>query len=122
MKRLLTIFLFLMLLTGLALADDGYVVTDYDFVGTLRVNNVMEVTEIITANFRERSHGIIRSLPEMMTVNVTAMGGEGENQYHLSIEDIDVDAPYSVSHSDNYTDIRIGDENVQDFLSGCYSG
>lgn len=112
MKRLLTVFLFLMLLTGLALADDGYVVTNYDFVGTLRVNNVMEVTEIITANFRERSHGIIRSLPEMMTVNVTAMGGEGENQYHLSIEDIDVDAPYSVSHSDNYTDIRIGDENV----------
>ena len=77
---------------------NGYHISDYDIAIDVGEDNVMYITENITAVFTESGkHGIIRTIP-------TVFGNQ-----RVFIDDIYVDKTYVVSTEADYVSIRIGD-------------
>lgn len=77
---------------------NGYHISDYDIAIDVGEDNVMYITENITADFTDSGkHGIIRTIP-------TVFGNQ-----RVFIDDIYVDKTYVVSTEADYVSIRIGD-------------
>lgn len=118
MKRVLPLFLIVSLLAcfclqfSAAAEDPGYTITDYHFEGTLQANNVMHVRETLDVDFNEPSHGIIRSVSNIITFDTSLYGGDAVYRYKAEIENLSVKgAPFTKSDTTDYTNIRIGDKN-----------
>ena len=89
-------------------ADYGYTIRNYDIEIDVKDDNVLYIKEVIDVYFREQRHGIYRTIP---TKNkVLRENGKTETRYAL-VTDIDVNKNYSTSISDDYIQLRIGDEN-----------
>lgn len=77
---------------------NGYHISSYDTIIDVQENNVLYITENITAVFTaDGKHGIIRTIPTVF-----------ENR-KVHIDNIYVDTTYSVESSREYIAIRIGD-------------
>ncbi|MBQ7486825.1 MAG: hypothetical protein IJT77_04995, partial [Clostridia bacterium] len=94
MKRVLPLFLIVSLLAcfclqfSAAAEDLGYTITDYHFEGTLQANNVMQVRETLDVDFNEPSHGIIRSVSNIITFDTSLYGGDAVYRYKAEIENL----------------------------------
>lgn len=88
--------------------DYGYVIDAYDVYIIVNENNVLEITETITANFLEERHGIKRTIP--ISNEVERLDGTKEVN-RVEITDIDVDNEFTTyKESGNYV-IQIGNED-----------
>lgn len=83
-----------------------YTITDYDVNIIVNENNVLDITETITANFLVPKHGIYRTIPTRNTV-VRNDGSKSSNRAVIS--DINVDNKFYVGQDSYSYTIRIGD-------------
>jgi len=105
----LTALLVLLSLPVTALADESYVIKNYDVHVTVGENNVLDVKETITVDFSERRHGIYHEVQ---------IAGEYENQpYTQRVYDYSVkDTPFELSRDGDYLMAKIGDPDI--YVSG----
>lgn len=87
----------------------GYIIDSYDVNINVKENNVLEITESITANFLQSRHGIIRKIPLRNTVR-REDGSVTKNSVRMS--DLSVNDPYKVSNESGYRVIKIGDADT----------
>ncbi len=98
-------------------ADSGYTITNYAVNATLNADNTVTQTEDITVIFHEARHGILRSLPETVSVEKETAEGLKTFSYRMKIKDIYVEgAPFEAYTEDGFTILRIGDEDA--YLTG----
>lgn len=90
-------------------ADDSWVINDFAAQFAIRQDSSMAVTERIAVDFRSTpKHGIFRDIP------VTYVYNDTHNRvYNLSVQSVKdergSDYQYSVTHSDAYVRIKMGD-------------
>ena len=116
MKKLLCTLAALALCLALAapaLADDaGYRVDKMDVQAQLHENNVMSVTETITVTFDEPRHGIVRVLPEKLTMLREVDGEERTMYYRAKVGNVTATgAPAKLSSENGSRAIRLGNED-----------
>ena len=83
-----------------------YVIKAYDIHVVVNENNVFNITETITADFKSPKHGIFRKIPFRNTVK-RLDGTETENM--VRITNLYVNEPYETEKEDEMLMIRIGD-------------
>lgn len=83
-----------------------YSIDAYDVTINVKENNVLEITEKITANFKEARHGIIRKIPLRNEV-IRNDGSRELNSVRLT--NLDVSEEYQISNDSGYRVIKIGD-------------
>ena len=111
---LLPLLLLCCMLSAAAAEDPGYTIRDYHFEGLLQPDNVMQVQETLVVDFAEPSHGIIRNISNIITFDTSLYGGTDTNHYKAKVERLSVDgAPFSLSGSTDYTEVRIGDKKKE---------
>ena len=95
--------------------DEGYTFENYDVQSVYHKNNTITVHESMTVNYTLSSHGIKRSIPEVLYIGYSDDGntnGQDPDKYKVEIKDISVDgAKYEVEHEDDLCTIKIGDAN-----------
>lgn len=94
-----------------ALADDAFVITDYDVHTVITEGNEYFITETITVDFSEAKHGIYRTIPvNQEFARVDEYGTGFTTKVPSSVWDVNVEGyNYSVSNSSNAVTIKIGD-------------
>lgn len=93
--------------TGAKADSGGYTIQNYDIKIDVKENNVLYIKETIKVYFDAPRHGIYRIIPMKNTV----YREDGEETRWALITDVDVNHKSSTSYTDNYLEIRIGDEN-----------
>lgn len=83
----------------------SYVLDQYDVNITVNENNTLDITEMITAYFKEPKHGIIRTIPLKNTV--TRLDGTTSKNY-AQITNVDVDNEYTITKNDGVYKLKIG--------------
>lgn len=92
--------------------NQGFVINDYQVDIRVHENNTMEITEDIDAYFLARKHGIYRTIPTRLDINLTSDNGDKETySYGCSVKDVKVSGGKgSVEDGDGGTTvIKIGD-------------
>ncbi len=102
---IITLFLFL---PGIVKASD-YEIKSYDITIKVNENNILDITEEISAFFNTAKHGIFRKIPLKNTV--TRLDGTTETN-DATIRDITVNEQYTVYLEGKYKVIKIGDPNM----------
>jgi uncharacterized membrane protein YgcG len=88
-----------------ALADEGYIITDYDVYVTVSENNVLDVVERLTLNFTEQRHGFYHE--------VQIAGDYEGSRYSQRVYDYNVSgAPFELSRGGDYLTAKIGDADT----------
>lgn len=82
-----------------------YIISSYNVDITVNKNNVLDITETITARFNIPKHGIIRTIPYLNTV--TRLDGTASKNY-ANISDLTVDDEFKTKKSNGEYEIRIG--------------
>ena len=77
------ILLFLLLVSSISRADDGFLIKNYHVEVLLQEDGVVKVIEDIQVDFKERRRGIFRSIPTLYDAN-------GDKKYRVQIDDIKV--------------------------------
>lgn len=115
MKHLLSIFLFLFS-THFLLAQEAFIIKNYDVKLHLTRDAVIQVTETIDLEFTEKRHGIIRKIP----VRYDAPNGgvanrpfkNGRDEIKIFLTNIEVENwNYTIENEGDYKNIRIGSES-----------
>lgn len=102
-KGILLLLLFMPILVH---ADDlGYTIDKYDINIIVNENNTFDITEKITANFKEPRHGIYRTIPLSNTVKRT--DGTTTNN-RAQVNKVKVNENYSTTWENNNYKIKIG--------------
>ena len=103
--KLLFISFFLFLIFPLsASASNGYTIEDYEVDIKVNENNVLNVKEVIDADFIYEKHGIIRNIPYKNTYYRTGKTVETK----AKIRNLKVNAPYSKTKENGELKIKIG--------------
>ncbi|MBP9989341.1 MAG: DUF2207 domain-containing protein [Ruminococcus sp.] len=85
----------------------------YDVSIGVSDNNVLDVTESITINFKEYRHGIYRYLPIVGTIHRFADGEEIVQNYRMKISDVKViDKNFETYTENSNLVIKMGDEET----------
>lgn len=92
-----------------ASAESNYTITSYDIDMVVNENNTFEITENISVNFLESSHGIYRKIPLRNSVTRTD-GTTSSNRAKVS--NISVSEGFSTSKSNGYQVIKIGSSDA----------
>ena len=98
--------------TAFAEEDQGFVINDYRVSIQVHENNTMDITEDIDAYFLTRKHGIYRTIPTRLDINLTSDNGDKETySYGCSVKDVKVSGGKgSIEDGDGGTTvIKIGD-------------
>ncbi len=121
MKRLtrFTAVLFSVFLCCLALlpvssraADSGYDITAYNVDISIGGDNIYHVTETITVNFLEPSHGIYRNIPYVQEMDWKQANGTTNVKYNTKISSVSVlSEKFSEYKKDGNLVLQIGDAN-----------
>ena len=94
--------------------DQGFVITNYRMEAQVHENNSMDIRETIVVNFSQRKHGIYRTIPTWLRINM-AMPGKRSHSYEYSCEVSNADVKgwkWEYGDSDEYsTQLVIGDAN-----------
>ena len=104
--------------------DDGYEINNYDIVIKVNENKTLEITEDISVNFLEKSHGIFRYIPIKQNVSYKDKNGNiQEKNYQTKISDFNVLSSgiklLSTEESDGYVFYKLG--NMSSYISGLKS-
>ena len=103
--KLLFISFFLFLIFPLsASASNGYTIENYEVDIKVNENNVLNVKEVIDADFIYEKHGIIRNIPYKNTYYRTGKTVETK----AKIRNLKVNAPYSETKENGELKIKIG--------------
>ena len=106
----------LLLLCATVLADDGFIIRDEHFEGTLSKDNVMHVELSMDIDYLEPRHGPLQSVRTSFEVGTDApeIGGKGVMAYRAQVRNVSVEgAPFTTENSDDGALlIRIGDPDV----------
>ena len=103
--KLLFISFFLFLIFPLsASASNGYTIENYEVDIKVNENNVLNVKEVIDADFIYEKHGIIRNIPYKNTYYRTGKMVETK----AKIRNLKVNAPYSETKENGELKIKIG--------------
>jgi uncharacterized membrane protein YgcG len=97
--------------TAKAAVDDYTLFKNYDVNIVVQENNVLDVTETMTAYFDPGTyhHGIIREIPARLEMNTD----EGYKKYNIVVSDISVPGYQTkITRDNNYVNIRIGDPDT----------
>ena len=89
--------------------DQPYVFTKYDIHVKVNENNTMDITETITADFREPKHGIYRTIPLKNKVK-RLDGTESDNRTRVS--GLQVNEEFETSREGDSLMVRIGDADL----------
>lgn len=110
MKRLVFIFLFFIFLfvPVVAHADDSWLIENFNSNIAIQQTGVVRVVETISVDFRDNpKHGIYRDIPYLYESN-------GQTYTQVNITNVlqnNQPAKYTVSQTDGYQEIKIGDPN-----------
>ena len=96
-------FLFLVFPLGVN-ASNGYTIENYEVDIKVNENNVLNVKEVIDADFIYEKHGIIRNIPYKNTYYRTGKTVETK----AKIRNLKVNAPYSETKENGELKIKIG--------------
>ena len=88
------------------LTNYDYVIEKYNIDIVVNENNTFNITEDITALFREEKHGIIRSIP--LQNEISRLDGT-VSKNRASVKKLKVDNKYKKTKSDGYLKLQIGD-------------
>lgn len=86
-----------------------YLIDKYDVVVNVSEENVLDITETITAYFNVRKHGIYRRIP---IINNVKRNDGTKSTVRAKISNITVDENYTTAFSSGYKEIKIGDEDT----------
>ena len=117
MRKFFAIVGFVALLAALtampaARAMEYFTISDYDVTVAVSEENAYDVTEVITAQFSSPRHGIYRKIPYRGTWLRDASQG-GSTNWTAKISNVSVDDyKYSISRSDGYATVKIGDADT----------
>ncbi len=91
-------------------ADSGYDITAYNVDIKVGADNVFHVTETITVNFRQASHGIYRYIPYRQVMDWNNGGVSRRIVYNTPVTSVSVFSDsYQLSRQDGNVVIKIGD-------------
>lgn len=114
---LLIVMLVWLCVPGAALADEAYVITDYDVYVKVSENNVLDVMERLTLNFSQERHGFYYYLQTSGTGYRDIDGVSVATRYNQHVYDFNVyGTPFELSREGNYLAAQIGD--AEKFVSG----
>ncbi len=82
-----------------------YVIDQYDINVIVKENNILDVTETITAYFNVPKHGIFRTIP--LKNKIDRLDGSSSNN-RVQISNVSVDNEYSLSKENGNYKIKIG--------------
>ena len=110
MKKIgILIFLYLLFpLSVFAEVNEDYEILSYDIYMKVQENNILEITETITAYFNTEKHGIIRKIPLINTVE--RLDGTTEKN-RVQISGVDVNHPFTTRKNGKNYVIQIGEED-----------
>ena len=100
-------FLFLVFPLGVN-ASNGYTIENYEVDIKVNENNVLNVKEVIDADFIYEKHGIIRNIPYKNTYYRTGKTVETK----AKIRNLKVNANYSTSKENGELKVKIGDADT----------
>ncbi len=117
MKKILLILLVaalvLVCVPVTALADEAYVITDYDVYIKVSENNVLDVVERLTLDFSFERHGFYYDLQTSGTGYRDINGESVATQYDQYVYDFNVQgAPFELSRSGDFLTAKIGDADT----------
>ena len=99
--------------------DTGYTIQGYDILVDVGGNNVLNVTEKITADFTTPTHGIYRDIPVVVSPTWVINGATVRRTYNISVTNVSVtDAStgealtYQKIRTGDNLELKIGDPNV----------
>lgn len=105
---LLMICLFILPQPVMAAYDSGYVITDYKMEITIGADNIYRITQTVTVNYNEYSHGIYLSIPYIYQIDWGETGGRPVME-KADIKDVSVKGDkYSAGPEGNDYVIKIG--------------
>ena len=108
-KYIVTIIIALIIMIPSVHAMDyGYEIKAYDIDMVVNEDNTFDITETITANFKESRHGIYRKIPMRNTIE-RLDGTKSKNAAKIS--NVSVDTTYTKSRTGNYMVLKIGNAN-----------
>lgn len=110
MKKIVVLLILLLIPTTIFAYTNGYEITKYHVKMDVKENNILNITEEITANFDpyEYKHGIYRNIPIINEVERE----DGSSYFNrVRIKNIRVNENFEQSYSDNYLVLKIGDAN-----------
>lgn len=108
-KLRLFVILFILLFPTITYANSDYTITSYNVNITVNENNTLNITEKIGAYFTTPKHGIYRKIP--LYNDVKRLDGTS-SKMRAKISNIKVNNKYSVSITNGYKQIQIGDKNT----------
>ncbi len=112
LKKTGTAILFAVLLT-IPLFGQNFIINEYDFKGHLSKDNVMTVTEKISVDFTNPSHGIYREIPKFFEAKRYVNNKPKLLKYITKVTDFSVEEePYTTENSSDYFTAIIGSKNV----------
>ncbi len=123
MKKVLFLVLLVLLLAGLsstAIADEAYIITDYDVHIVVSENNVLDVVERMTVDYSLERHGIYY-LRQYRGTKTNVIDGEAvDTDFWYKISNFKVlgykfNKSTFESYGDHYLNVRIGDPDVYVF-------
>ena len=89
--------------------SQNFSITDYLLQGSLSKDNVMNVTETISVDFYEPSHGLYREIPLFFEAKRTVNGKEKLVYYKTQVKNIDTyDENVSIDSSSDYLTMKLG--------------
>lgn len=114
MKKLILMLLIaalvLVCLPSAALADEAYVITDYDVYVKVSENNVLDVVERLTLDFSRERHGFYYDLQTSGTGYRDINGKSVATEYNQNVYDFNVQgAPFELSREGDFLTAKIGD-------------
>ncbi|MDD6275865.1 MAG: DUF2207 domain-containing protein, partial [Clostridia bacterium] len=94
-------------------AEGGnYDTLSYDVAATVSEDNTIDITEQISVDFTQQSHGIYRNIPYKGTIYREINGESVSKNYRMLVSDISVDGfKYEVYDESGNVVIKIGDED-----------
>lgn len=112
LKKTGTAILFAVLLT-IPLFGQNFIINEYDFKGHLSKDNVMTVTEKISVDFTNPSHGIYREIPKFFEAKRYVNNKAKLLKYITKVTDFSVkEEPYTTENSSDYFTAIIGSKNI----------
>lgn len=109
-KKIIKIFLllFFVLLPFYIIAEEGYVINNYNIDIVVNKDNSFNITEELYTDFYQGKHGIIRTLP---IVNIVKRLDKTKSQNVAKLSNVSSNMPYSISEDRYNYEIKIGDPN-----------
>lgn len=101
-----TILLLLLICPVFVMADDGYIIKNYNIDIVVNRDNTFDITEEIYTDFYEEKHGIIRTLP---IVNEVERLDHSRSSNYAKLSNVSCNMNFEVSKTKYNYEIKIGD-------------